>query len=162
MGIPDHLTCLLKNLYAGQEATESDMEQQTGSNWEVFPPCLFKLYAEYIMWNAKLDESQAGIKFSRRNVNNLRHADDSTLTAESKEELKSLLVKEENEKASLKLNLKKQNHGIQSHHFMANRRGESGNSDRLYFLGLQKSLQMVTVTMKLKDTCSLEGKLWQT
>ena len=165
MGIPDHLTCLLKNLYAGQEATEPDMEQQTGS----------KLGKEYIKavyshpayltsvqsTSCKMPGQmlQAGSNIARRNSNNLRHADDSTLTAESKEELKSLLVKEENEKASLKLNLKKQNHGIQSHHFMANRRGESGNSDRLYFLGLQKSLQMVTVTMKLKDTCSLEGKL---
>ena len=66
------------------------MEQLTGSNWEVFPPCLFKLYAEYIMWNAKLDESQAGIKFSRRNVNNLRNADNATLMAESEEELRCL------------------------------------------------------------------------
>ena len=114
------------------------------------------------MLNAGQDEAQAGIKIAVRNINNLRYADDTTLMAESEEELKSLLMKEENEKANLKLNLKKQNHGIQSHHFMANRRGESGNSDRLYFLGLQKSLQMVTVTMKLKDTCSLEEKLWQT
>ena len=89
------------------------------------------------MRNAGLDEAQAGIKIARRNINNLRCADDTTLTAESKEELKSLLmkVKEESEKAGLKLNIQKtKDHGIWSHHFMANR---WGNSDRLYFLGLQ-------------------------
>ena len=98
------------------------------------------------MWHAGLDEAQAGIKIAGRNINNLRYTADTTLMAESEEELKSLLmkVKEESKKAGLKVNIqktkikkKKQNHGIQSHHFMANRRGESGNSDRLYFLGLQ-------------------------
>ena len=93
------------------------------------------------MRNAGLEEAQAGIKIARRNINNLRHADDTTLMAENEEELKSLLmkVKEESEKASLKLNIQKnnKNHDIQSHHFMTNRRGKSGNTDRFYFLRLQ-------------------------
>ena len=92
------------------------------------------------MRNAGLEEVQAGIKIARRNINNLRYADDITLMAESEEELKSLLmkVKEKSEKAGLKLNIhKNEEHGIQSHHFMANRWGNNGNSDRLYFLGLQ-------------------------
>ena len=91
------------------------------------------------MRNAGLEETQAGIKTARRNINNLRYADDTTLKAESKEELKSLLmmVKEESEKAGLKLTIQKnQDHGIWSHHFMASRWGDSENSDRLYFLGL--------------------------
>ena len=115
MGLPDQLTCLLRNLYAGQEATV-----RTGcgtTDWFqlgkgvhqgcILSPCLFNLYAEYIIWNAGLDEAQAGIKIAGRNINNLRYADDTTLTAESKEELKSLLmkVKEESEKAGLKLNI---------------------------------------------------------
>ena len=92
------------------------------------------------MRNAGLDEAQAGIKIARRSINNLRYADDPTLMAESKEELKSLLmkVKEESEKAGLKLNIEKnEDHGIRSHHFKANRWGNNGNSDGLYFLGLQ-------------------------
>ena len=102
-------------------------------------PCLFKLYAEYIMRNAGLDEAQAEIKIARRNINNLRYADDTTLMAESEEELKSLLmkVKEESEKAGLKLNVQKMKIMSYSHHFMANRWGNSWNSDRLYFIGLQ-------------------------
>ena len=109
-------------------------------NKAVYTVTLFNLYAEYIMQNAQLDESQAGIRIAGRNINNLRYTDDTTLMAESEEELKSLLrkVKEESEKAGLKTqHSENQDHGIQSHHFMANRRGESGNSDRLYFLGLQ-------------------------
>ena len=92
------------------------------------------------MRNAGLDDSQAGIKIARRNINNFRYADDTTLMADSEEELKSLLmkVKEESEQAGLKLqHSKNQDHGIQSHHFMGNRWGNNGNSDRLYFLGLQ-------------------------
>ena len=91
------------------------------------------------MRNAGLDEVQAGIKIAGRNVNNLRYADDTILTAESEEELKSLLmkVKEESETVGLKLNIQKTDHGIQSHHFMGNRWGNSGNSDRLYVGGLQ-------------------------
>ena len=116
MGIPDHLICLLRNLYAGQKATGSTEHGTT--DWfqigkgvpqgYILSPCLFNLYAEYIMRNAGLDESQAGIKIARRNINNLRYADDTTLMAES-EELKSLLtkVKEESEKVGLKLNIQK-------------------------------------------------------
>ena len=143
MGKTDDLTCLLRNLYTGQEATVRTGHGTT--DWfqigkgvregYILSPCLFNLYAEYIMQNAGLDEAQAGIKIARRNINNLRYADDTTLMAESEEELKSLLmkVKEENEKTGLKLNT----HGLWSHHFMANRWGNNGNSDRLYFLGLQ-------------------------
>ena len=112
MGIPDHLTCLLRNLYAGQEVTELDMEQQTFQirkgvrQGYILSPCLFNFYAESIMRNAGLEEAQAGIKIARRNINNLRYADD---MAESKEELKSLLlkVKEESEKVGLKLKFRK-------------------------------------------------------
>ena len=114
------------------------------------------------MWNAGLDEAQAGIKIARRNVNNLRYADDTTLLAESWEELKSVLmtVKKEGEKVGLKLNIQKTKIiGIWSHHFMANR---WGNSERLYFWEAPESLQMVTVAMKLKDAWSLEEKLWTT
>ena len=103
--------------------------------------CLFNLYTEYFLQNAGLDESQAGIKISRRNNNSLRYADDTMLMAESEEELKSLLMraKEGSEKVGFKLNIKKplKDHGIWFHHFMANRRGKSGSSDRFYFLGLQ-------------------------
>ena len=117
MGIPDHLTCLLENLYAGQEAT--DRTAHGKSDWFqigkgvrqgcILLPCLFNLYAEYIMQNARLDEAQAGIKIARRNINNLRYADDTTLMAESEEELKSLLmkVKVESEKVGLKFNVQK-------------------------------------------------------
>ena len=103
-------------------------------------PCLFNLYAEYIMQNAKLDESQAGIKMARRNISNLRYTDDTTLMAESKKELKSLLmkVKEESEKAGLKLTIQKIKIMTScSHHFMINRWGKSGSSDGFYLLGLQ-------------------------
>ena len=117
LGIPDYLTCFLRNLYAGQEATV-----RTGhgiADWFqlgkgvrqgcILSPCLFNLHAEYIMRNAGLDEAQAGIKNAGRNINNLRYADDTTLMAESEEELKSLLmkVKEESEKAGLKLSIQK-------------------------------------------------------
>ena len=113
------------------------------------------------MRNAGLDEAQAGIKISRRNTNNLRYTDDITLMAESEEELKSVLmkVKVESEKVGLKLNIQKTK--IRSHHFMANRWGNSGNSGWL-FSGAPKSLQMVIAAMKLKAAYSLEGKLWPT
>ena len=117
MEIPGHLTCLLRNLYAGQEATvrtgHGTMDWfQTGKGvlqGYILSPCLFNLYAEYIMRNAGLDEAQAGINIARRNINNLRYADDTTLIAENEEELKSLLmkVKEEREKVGLKLNIQK-------------------------------------------------------
>ena len=147
MGIPGHLTCLSRNLYAGQEATVRTGHGttdcfQTGKGvcqGCILLPCLFNFYAEYIMRNARLDEAQAGIKISRRNINNLRYVDDTTLMAESEEELKILLmrVKEECEKAGLKLNIQNQDHSIQSQHFIANRWGKNGNSDRFNFLGLQ-------------------------
>ena len=117
LGIPDHLTCLLRNLYAGQEATVRTGHGTT--DWFqirklvhegcILSSCLFDLYAEYIIRNAQLDEAQAGIKIARRNINNLRYADDTTLMAESEEELKSLLmkVKEESDQAGLKLNIQK-------------------------------------------------------
>ena len=114
------------------------------------------------MSNARLDEAQAGIKTSRRNINNLRYADDTTLMAEREEELKSLLmkVKEKNLKNWLNTQHSKiEDHGIRSYHFMGNRWGNSGNSVKLYFGGAPKSLQMVTAAIKLKDAYSLEGKL---
>ena len=123
MGIPDHLTFLLRNLYADQEET---VRTRHGTiDWVkigkgvcqgcTLSPCLFNLHTEYIMQNAGLDEAQAGIKIAGRSISNLRYADNTTLTAESKEELKSLLmkVKEESEKVGLKLNIKKkEDHGI--------------------------------------------------
>ena len=105
----------------------------------ILSPCLFSVYAEYIMRNTGLEEAQAGIKIAGRNINNLRYADDTTLMAESEEELKSLLmkVKVESENVGLKLNIQKKDHGIWSHHFMGNRWGNSRNSVRVYFFGLQ-------------------------
>ena len=140
MGIPDHLTCLLRNLYAGLEATVRTGHGTT--DWFqigkgvrqgcILSPCLFNLYAEYIMRNAGLDEAQAGIKIAGTNINNLRYAEDSTIMAESKEEPMSILmkVKEESEKIGLNLaqHSENENHGIWSHHFMANIWGNSGNS----------------------------------
>ena len=117
MGIPDHLTCLLRNLYAGQEATIRTGHGTT--DWFqigkgvcqvcILSPCLFNFYVEYIMRNAGLEEAQAGMRIAWRNINNLRYAHDTTLMTESKEELKSLLmkVKEESEKVGLKLDIQK-------------------------------------------------------
>ena len=117
MAIPEHLTCLLRNLYVSQEPTVRTGHGTT--NWFhigkgvcqgcILSPCLFNLHAEYIVQNAGLDEAQAGIKIAEKNINNLRYADDTTLMAESEEELKSLLmkVKEESEKVGLKLNIQK-------------------------------------------------------
>ena len=117
MGIPHHLTCLLRNLYAGQEAAirtghgTTDWFQIGNGVHQgcILSPCLFNLYAEYIMRNAGLEEAQAGIKIAGRNINNLRYADDTTLMAESEEELKSLLmkVKRESENFGLMLNIEK-------------------------------------------------------
>ena len=109
MGIPDHLTCLLRNLYASQEATVRTGHGtrdwfQTGKGvcqGSILSPCLFNLYAEYIMRNARLDEAQAGIRIAGRNINNLRYADDTTLMAESEEELRSLLMKVKEESENL-------------------------------------------------------------
>ena len=148
MGLPDYFTCLLRNLYSGQEAI---VRTRHGTlNWFkigkgvrercILLSCLFNLYAEYIRKNTRLDESQAGIKIAGRNINNLRYVDDVTLMAEIREDLKSLLmkVKEEAEKSGLKTqHSENYDHGIRSHLFMANRCGNNGNSDRLSFLGLQ-------------------------
>ena len=167
MGIPDHLTCLLRNLYAGQEATVRTVHGTT--NWFqigkgvcqdcILLPCLFNLYAEYIMKNARLDEAQAGIKIAGRNTNNFRYADDTTLMAES-EELKSLLmkVKEESEKVGLKLNTEKTK--IMASCLIISRQihGETVETVTDFIFWAPKSLQMVIAAMKLKDAYSLEGK----
>ena len=135
MGILGHLTGLLRNLYAGQEATvRTGMEQQTDSKLgkeyvkAILSPCYFN-----ITQNTRLEEAQGGIKIARKNTNNLRYTDDITLMAESKEELKSLLimVKEEIEKASLKPHSKNEDHCIGFHH-CTSKMGENGNSDRLH------------------------------
>ena len=142
MEIPDHLTCLLRNLYAGQEATVRTGHGTT--DWFqigkgvrqgcILSSCLFNFYAEYIMRNTGLEETQAGIKIAGRIINHLRYADDTTLMAESEEELKSLLmkVKEESGKSWPKAqHSENKDHGIRSHHFMGNRWGNTGNSVRL-------------------------------
>ena len=163
MGIPDNLTCLLRNLYAGQEATvrtghgTTDRFQIGKGACQscILSPCLFNLCAEYIMRNAGLDEAQAGIKFARRNINNLRYADDTTLMAESKEELKSLLmkVKVESEKVGLKLNIQKTKIMVSSPITSWQIDGETKETVRDFiFWGAPKSLQMVTAAMKLKDS----------
>ena len=147
MGIPDHLTCLLRNLYAGQEATVRTGHGTT--DWFqigkgvlqgcILSPCLFKLYAEYIMRNTGLEEAQAGIKIARRNINRLRYADDTTLMAESEKELKSLLikVKVESEKVGLKLNIQKMKIMATGPITSWQIEGKKWrNSDRVYFVGL--------------------------
>ena len=171
MGTPDHLTCLLRNLYVGQEATVSTGHGpadgfQIGKGvcqGSILSPCLFNLYAEYIMWNAGQEEAQAGIKIAGRNINNLRYSDDATLMAESGE-LKSLLmkVKEESEEVGFKLNIQKTKIMASGPIFTANRWENSGNSGWLYFFWATKSLQIMTTALKLKDAWSLEGKLWPT
>ena len=147
MGIPDYLTCLLINLYAGQEAMVRTGHGTT--DWFqigkgvhqgcILSPCLFTLYAEYIMRNAGLEEAQAGIKTSRKSINNLRYADDSTLMAESEEELKSLLmkVKEESEKVGLKLNIQKTKIMVSGPIISWQIDGETVETVTDYFLGLQ-------------------------
>ena len=148
MGIPDHLSCPLRNLYAGKKATVRTGHGPT--DWFqigkgvrqgcILSPCLFNLYAEYNMRNSGLEEAKAGFKIAGRNINNLRYADDTTLMAESEEELKKTL--DESERGERKSWLKTQHsenedHGIWSHIFMGNRWGNSRNSVRLYILGLQ-------------------------
>ena len=169
MGIPDHLICLLRNLYAGQEATVRTGHGTT--DWFqigkgvrqgcILSPCLFNLYAEYIMRNARVDEAQAGIKIAGRNINNLKYTDDTTLMAESKEELKSLLmkVKEESEKAGLKLNIQKTKMMASGSIISWQTDGQTMETLTDFILGGSKTLQMVTTAMKLKDACSLEEKL---
>ena len=172
MGIPDHLTCLLRNLYAGQEATVRTGHGTT--DWIqiekgvhqgcILSSCLFNLYAEYTMRNSELKEEQVGIKIAGRNINNLRYADDTTLMAESEEELKGLLmkVKEESEKVGLKLNIQQMKIMASSPITSWEIDGETVETVSDFFGGAPKSLQMVTAAMKLKDTYSLEGKLWAT
>ena len=161
MGIPDHLTCLLRNLYAGQEATVRTGHGTT--DWFqigkgvgqgcILSPCLFNWYAEYIMWNARLDEAQAGIKISRRNINNLRYTDDTTLMVESEEKIKSLLmkVKEESAKAALKLNIHKTKIMPSSPITSWQIDGQkSGNTGRFYFLGFQNHCRQCLQPWKSK------------
>ena len=169
MGMRNHLTCLLRSLYAGQDITVRTGHGTT--DWFqigkgvcqgcILSPCLFNLYAEYIIRNAKLDEAQAGIKVARRNINNLRYADDTTLMAENEEELKSLLmkVKEESEKAGLKINIQKTKIMASGPITSWQIDGETMETMKDLIFCSPKSLQMVTAVMKLKDTCSLEEKL---
>ena len=168
MGIPDHLTCLLRNLYSSQEATVRTGHVTT--DWFqigkevhqscILSPCLLNLYAEFIIRNPGLDEAQAGIKIAGRNINNLRYVDDTTLLAESEEELKSLLmkVKEESEKVGLKLNVQKTkimaSGPITSWEIV----GETVETVADLTFGAPKSLQMVTTAMKLKDIFLLGRK----
>ena len=129
--------------------------------YHILSPCLFNLYAEYIMRNAGLEEAQAGIKIAGRNSNHLRYADDTTLMAESEEELKSLLmkVKEESEKVGLKLSIQKTKIMASGSITSWEIDGETVETVLDFIFWAPKSLQMVTAAMKLKDACSLEGKL---
>ena len=149
MGISDHIPCLpVSFLFVGQEARVR-IGYETMDWFNVgegvcqgytLSPCLFNLYAGYIIWNAGLDDSQAGIKIAGRNMNNLRYADDTTLVAESEEELRSFLmmVKQESGKSWFTTqHSKNEDHGIQSYRFMANRWEKISNSVRFHFLGLQ-------------------------
>ena len=168
MGITEHLTCLLGNLYAGQEARVSIGHGtkdcfQIGKGVHrgyILSPCLFNLYAKYIVRNAGLDETQARIKIAVININNLRYADDTTLIAESEKELKSLLmkVKEESENVGLKLNIQKTKIMASGPITSWQIYGETVETVAATFW-VPKSLQMVIEAMKLKDAYSLEGKL---
>ena len=161
---------MFRSLYAGQEATirigpgTTDWFQIGKGVRQgcILSPCLCNLYAEYIMRNAGLEEAQAGIKIAGRNISNLRYGDDTTLMAESEEELKSLLmkVKEESGKNWLKAqHSENEDHGFWSHHFMGYRWGKQCKQCQILFFWAPKSLQIVTAAMKLKDAYSLEGKL---
>ena len=168
MGIPDHLTCLLRNLYAAQEATVRTGHGTT--DWFqvgkglcqgcILSPCLSNLYAEYIMRNAGLDEAQAGIKIAGRNINNLRYADDTTLMAESEEELKRLLmkVKEENEKVGLKPNIQKTKIMASGPITSWQINGQTVETMTDFIFGGSKITADGDCAMKLKDAYSLEGK----
>ena len=169
MGIPHHLICLLRNLYAGQEATVrtghgTTYYLQIGKGVHqgcVLSPYLFNLYAQYIMRNTGLEEAQAGIKVARKNISNLRYANNTTFMAESEEELNSLLmkVKEENEKVGLKLSIQKRK--IMASCPVTSRQidGETRKQRQTLFSWAPKSRQMLTAVMKLKDAHSLEEKL---
>ena len=169
MGIPDHLTCLLRNLHAGEKATIRT-EHGTTDRFQngkgvcqgcILSPCLFNLYAEYIMRNAGLEETQAGTKIAGRNINNLRYADDTTHMAESEEQIKSLLmkVKEESEKVGLKLNIQKTKIMASGPITSWEIDGKQWKECQTLFFWAPRSLQVVTADMKLKDAYSLEGKL---
>ena len=168
-GNTDHLTCLLRNPYAGQEATvrtghgKKDWFQIGKGVYQgcILSLCLFNFYAEYIMRNTELEEAQAGIKIAGRNINNLRYADDTTLMAESVEELKSLLmkVKQESAKVGLKLNIQKTKIMASGPITSWEIDGETVETVSDFIFWAPKSLQMVTAAMKLKDAYSLEGKL---
>ena len=158
MRMPDHLTCLLRNLYAGQEATvrtghgTTDWFQIGRGVWQgyILSPCLFNLYAEYIIRNSGLDEAQAGIKIAGRNINNLRYVDDTTLMTESEENVKSLLmkVKEESGKVGLKLNIQKTR--IMASGLITSWQldGETVETVAGFIFWAPKSLQMVMAAMK--------------
>ena len=158
MGIPDCVTCLLRNLYAGQEATGRTEHGTT--DWFhtgkgvrqvcMLSPYLFNFYAEYIMRNAGLEETQAGIKIARRYINNLRYADDTTLAAESEEELKSLLmkVKDESEKVGLKFSIQKTKIMASGPITSWEIDGETVETVKDFIFGAPKSLQMVIAAMK--------------
>ena len=162
MGVPDHLTCLLETtVRTGHGKTDWFRIRKRVCQGCILSSCLFNLYAEYIMRNAGLDEAQAGIKIARRNINNLRYADDTTLMAESEEELKSLLmkVKEGSEKVGLKVNIQKTKIMASGPIISWQIYGETVETVTDFVFGAPKSLQMVTTAMKLKDACSLEEKL---
>ena len=166
----DGITCLLRNLYVGQEATARTGHGTT--DWFqigkgvcqgcILSPCLFNLYAEYITRNTGLEEAQAVIKIARRNINHLRYADDTTLMAESEEELESLLmkVKEESEKVGLKLNIQKTKIMASGPITSWEIDGETVDTVSDFILWAPKSLQMVITAMKLKDAYSLKEKLY--
>ena len=170
MGIPDHLTYLLRNLYAGQETTIRTGHGTT--DWFqigkgvrqgcILLPWLFNFYAEYSTRNTGLEEAQAGIKIAGRNINKLRYADNTTLMAESEEELKSLLmkVKEESEKVGLKLNIQKMKIMASGLITLWEIDGETVETVSDFNFWAPKSLKMVIAAVKLKDTLSLEEKLW--
>ena len=172
MGIPDHLICLLRNLYAGQEATVRTGHGKT--DWFqigkgvrqgcILSPCLFNLYAEYIMRNAGLQEAQAGIKIAGRNINKLRYADDTTLMAESEEELKSLLMKlkEESEKVGLKLNIQKTRIMASGPITSWEIGGETVEKVSDFIFGDSKITADGDCSHEIKDAYSLEEKLWPT
>ena len=169
MGMPDHLTSLLRNLYACQEATVRTKHGTTdwfqigkgGHQGCILSPCLFNLYAEYIMRTVGLDEARAGIKIAMRNINNLRYADKTTLMAENEEELKSLLmkVKEESEKVGLKLHIQKTKIVASGPITSLKIDGETMETVTDFILGGSKITAHGDCSHEIKDTCSLEGKL---
>ena len=164
---PPDLTCLLRNLYAGQEARVRHgtmgwfQIRKAVCQGYILAACLFNLYAEYIVQNAGLNEAPAGIKIAMRNINNLKNADDTTLMAEREEELKSLLmkVKEESEKVGLKLNIQKMKIMASSPITSWEIDAETVETVSDFILGAPKSLQRVIAAMKLKNAYSLEEKL---